>query len=55
MLDGDVAVTVRAILHEFMHRTDLGRETFTLTQRNVDMKVRGLVHLILSLPEYQAN
>jgi uncharacterized protein (DUF1800 family) len=55
LLGDDVPVTVRAILHEFMHRTDLGRETFTLTQRNVDMKVRGLVHLILSLPEYQAN
>jgi hypothetical protein len=55
LVDDDVPDSVRASLYEFMNRTDAGTEPFSLREATVQMKIRGLVHLILALPEYSAN
>ncbi|MEZ5963627.1 MAG: DUF1800 domain-containing protein [Planctomycetota bacterium] len=53
LVDGDVPAAVRTALIDFMNRTDAGVVPFTFTEAKVREKVRGLAHLILSLPEYQ--
>ncbi len=53
LVDGDVPAAVRTALIDFMNRVDAGPVPFTFTTAKVNEKVRGLVHLILSLPEYQ--
>ena len=55
LVDGDVPPFVRTVLIEFMNRIDSGSSPFQLTAAKVNEKVRGLVHLIMSLPEYQVN
>ncbi len=55
LVDGDVPVFVRTVLIEFMNRIDTGPSPFVLTPAKVNEKVRGLVHLIMSLPEYQVS
>jgi uncharacterized protein (DUF1800 family) len=55
LVDGEVPMPVRINLYDFMSRVDRGLDTFVPTQPKIDNKVRGLAHLILSLPEYQMN
>lgn len=58
LVGGNVPAPVREQLYDFMNRTDAGYEPFRFTQGvggKVSEKVRGLVHLILALPEYQIN
>ena len=55
LLDGQVMHSVRLALYDYMNYVDAGWEPFTVTPAKVTQKVRGLVHLILSLPEYQLN
>ena len=55
LVDGDVPDSVRASLYDFMNRIDTGSAPFNFGEATVQMKVRGLVHLILALPEYSAN
>jgi hypothetical protein len=38
-----------------MNRSDRGFDPFVPTSPKINEKVRGLVHLILSLPEYQMS
>lgn len=53
LVDGDVPAAIRTALIDFMNRVDSGPVPFTFTEAKVREKVRGLVHLILTLPEYQ--
>jgi uncharacterized protein (DUF1800 family) len=56
ILVGDnVPAAVRQNLYDFMHRIDAGYQPFNFSANKVSQKVRGLVHLILSLPEYSLN
>lgn len=55
LVDDDVPLQVRLNLYDFMNRSDKGLDPFVLTAPKVSEKVRGLVHLILALPEYQMN
>lgn len=55
LVDGRVEPSVRDSLVRFMNYNDSGYVPFTLTTGTVNVKVRGLVHLILALPEYQVN
>jgi uncharacterized protein (DUF1800 family) len=55
LVDGDVPVAVRTNLYNFMNNNDAGPAPFTGTSTQINQKVRGLVHLIMSLPEYQMN
>lgn len=55
LVDDNVPQGVRTALYEFMNKRDVGTFTFTNSPANCNIKVRGLVHLILSLPEYQMN
>jgi hypothetical protein len=55
LVGGEVPIAVRELLYDFMNRVDTGYEPFRLTTAKLNEKVRGLVHLILSLPEYQIN
>lgn len=49
----DVPENTRILLIEYLTDGDLA--SFTLDPTTVDSKVRGLAHLIMSLPEYQLN
>jgi uncharacterized protein (DUF1800 family) len=53
LVDGDVAPEIRAELVQYM-RTGPGAAE-QLSPQAVDEKVRGLLHLIMSLPVYQLN
>jgi hypothetical protein len=53
LVDGDAPAAVRTALIDFMNRNDAGPDPFTFTATQINRKVRGLVHLIMSLPEYQ--
>ncbi|MDP6929458.1 MAG: DUF1800 domain-containing protein [Planctomycetota bacterium] len=56
LVDGDAPAKVRTDLIDFMNRIDSGPRKFSISNQNiVNGKVRGLVHLIQSLPEYQIN
>jgi uncharacterized protein (DUF1800 family) len=53
LVDGAATTAERNVLTEYMHTDDAGGyRLFTLTEANVDKKVRGLVYLILSSPAY---
>jgi uncharacterized protein (DUF1800 family) len=50
LVDGDATPEARQALIDFLNRSD----TFSLAERNaIDMKVRGMVHLAMSVPAYQ--
>ncbi|MEZ5963834.1 MAG: DUF1800 domain-containing protein [Planctomycetota bacterium] len=55
LLDGELPRTVRDFCVEFMHRVDWERRPFTFEPTLADRKVRGLVHILLSLPQYSIN
>jgi hypothetical protein len=55
LVGASIERSVRDSLVRFMNYNDTGYAPFTLTPAVVNVKVRGLVHLILSLPEYQLN
>lgn len=55
-LDGDATDHVRRALVAYLRVNDDGAALpFTLDARFIDLKVRGLIHLIMSLPGYQLN
>ncbi len=55
-LDGDAADHVRRALVAYLRVNDNGTPlSFSLDARFIDLKVRGLIHLIMSLPGYQLN
>jgi uncharacterized protein (DUF1800 family) len=54
-LDGDVADHVRRALVAYLRVNDGAPLPFSLDARFIDLKVRGLIHLIMSLPGYQLN
>jgi uncharacterized protein (DUF1800 family) len=55
-LDGDVAAHVRRALVAYLQVNDDGKPLpFVLDAHFIDLKVRGLIHLIMSLPGYQLN
>ncbi|HEY3280782.1 MAG TPA: DUF1800 domain-containing protein [Armatimonadota bacterium] len=50
----EVTPISRDVLVGYLQRAESGRKVrFALTDRTVDMKVRGLLRLMLNLPEYQ--
>ena len=54
MVDGQVPAGVRTSLIHYMNTIDSGTRTFDINNpTHVDQKVRGLIHLIGILPEYQ--
>ncbi|MBK8101263.1 MAG: DUF1800 domain-containing protein [Planctomycetes bacterium] len=55
LVDGAVPSVVRTNLIGFMNTDDAGPAPFTGTPAQIQRKVRGLVHLILALPEAQMN
>jgi hypothetical protein len=55
LLDGRAPRAVRDFCLEFMNRVDWERRPFVFTQDLANRKVRGLVHIILSLPQYSLN
>lgn len=55
LIDGDASSQVRAYCVEFMHRVDWERRPFVYEPTLADRKVRGLVHIILALPQYSIN
>jgi uncharacterized protein (DUF1800 family) len=51
-----VSAETRAALRDYLQTNDQGGTTqFAPDEGTIDKKVRGLVHLILSLPEFQMN
>ena len=53
LIDGSISTPEKNILIEYMHTDDSGNyKLFTLTDANIDKKVRGLVFLLLSSPAY---
>ncbi|MER3404661.1 MAG: DUF1800 domain-containing protein [Chloroflexota bacterium] len=55
-LDGDATDHVRRVLAAYLRVNDDGTPLpFSLDARFIDLKVRGLIHLIMSLPGYQLN
>lgn len=56
MLDGDVTAAQRQTLLDYLLLNDNGsRGTFTLDEATVTKKVRGLLHLIATTPQYQLS
>jgi hypothetical protein len=55
LVGGTVPAAVRQNLYDFMHRVDTGYQPFNFSANKVSQKVRGLAHLILSLPEFHQN
>jgi hypothetical protein len=55
LLDGDYPPLLYVLCMEFMNRNDRGIDWFSMQPLRVDKKLRGLVHAIMSLPEYSAN
>ncbi len=55
LVDDDVPAAVRTALYGFMVTNDSGPAPWTGSASQVNTKVRGLVHLIMALPEYQMN
>jgi uncharacterized protein (DUF1800 family) len=53
----ETEASVRTALIEYLQKADNGSiaGTFTLDAATIDKKVRGLTHLIMSLPEFQLN
>lgn len=56
LLDGAIVAAQRDALLAYLRRNDKGQTVaFTLDPKTLDAKVRGLVHLIAAMPEYQLN
>jgi hypothetical protein len=56
MLDGDLPSAKRKVLADYLVAADDGRpSTFTLNERTINTKVRGLIYLLAATPEYQLN
>jgi uncharacterized protein (DUF1800 family) len=56
MVDGDLAPDKRQVLSDYLVAGDNGNPgPFTLDQKTIDNKVRGLVYLLATTPEYQLN
>ncbi len=56
MVDGSVPTKVRSNLISFMNRANFIPVNFNGQSRfNQRQKIRGLVHVIIALPEYQVN
>lgn len=55
LVDADVPSQVFDVCVEFMHRLDWVRRPFVFSPDAADRKVRGLVHIIMSLPQYSVN
>ena len=56
LLDGEVAPDQRAALIAYLNRDDRGQPAaFSLNQRTLDGKVRGLLHLTMASPQYQLS
>lgn len=55
LVDGAVPAAVWTALDGFMNTNDAGPAPWTGSLLQIHTKVRGLVHLIMSLPEYQMN
>jgi hypothetical protein len=55
LVDGDVPGQVYGVCNEFMHRVDWQRLPFVYTDDRADRKVRGLIHIIMALPQYSIN
>ncbi|MCS6884189.1 MAG: DUF1800 domain-containing protein [Acidobacteriota bacterium] len=52
----DADETTRNQLKKYLEQNDDGTKgKFTLNHETIDKKIRGLIHLILSLPDYQLN
>ncbi|MBL8150119.1 MAG: hypothetical protein JNN15_09355, partial [Blastocatellia bacterium] len=52
----DVDAATKSELKKYLQRNDDGTKgTFKLNEESMDKEVRGLIHLILSLPDYQLN
>jgi uncharacterized protein (DUF1800 family) len=51
----DISVDLRRRLLDYLERWDNGRRKFAVDARTLDTKVRGLIHVILTLPEYQVS
>ena len=56
LLDGNVTAGDLNILVEYLHTGPGGSyQEFSLTERSIDHKVRGLIHLILASPLYELS
>lgn len=57
LLDGAIADAQRAALLSYLRLNDQGKPaaSFTLDAKTLDSKVRGLIHLVSAMPEYQLN
>jgi hypothetical protein len=55
LVDGNASPTQRLLCIQFMNTDDFNSERFQLRYDLVDRKVRGLVHIIMSMPQYQQN
>lgn len=54
MLDNDITTNQRDALVDYLSRNDDGASnTFTLNPATINKKVRGLIHLIATTPQYQ--
>ncbi len=54
MVDGDLSASQRQTLLEYMALNDNGsRGAFRLDEATINKKVRGLIHLIATTPQYQ--
>lgn len=56
LVQTDVSADTRARLLDYMERWDRQpRKKFVVTPQTLDSKVRGLIHVIMTLPEYQLS
>ncbi len=55
LVDADVPPSIFDVCVEFMHRLDWMRQPFVFSPDTADRKVRGLVHIIMALPQYSVN
>lgn len=54
MVDGDLTAAQRQTLLDYMVKQDNGSAgTFTLNDQTINKKVRGLIHLVATTPQYQ--
>ncbi len=53
----EIDATAKGTLVEYLQKSDSGNPaaSFTLDAGTIDKKIRGLTHLIMSLPEFQLN
>lgn len=56
MVDGDLTDSQRKALRDYMVANDSGRAgPFTLDDQTIEKKVRGLIHLLATTPQYQLS